>query len=245
MSAPARPSAPAADPLTILVPIGFLAMAAGLWASLIYAPTAAVEGDIQRLLYVHVPAALAMYAAYGLVFLASVMYLVKRQAKWDELAAAGAEIGTLYATTVLLTGPVWAKIAWGTWWVWDARLTSTLVLWLIFAAYLMLRTYGGDPGQVARYCAVLGIIGFADLPIIHYSVTWWRTLHPEPKIMTEGSAGAGMAPSMLLAAAIAVLGAALLFAILLTLRLRLERLGRRAAAARERVRNAHPLETAV
>ncbi len=245
MSVSANSSSGAADPLQLLVPLGFVATIAALWASLLYAPTAAIEGDIQRLLYVHVPAAVAMYGAYGLVFLSSVVYLMKRQSKWDELAAAAAEIGTLYATTVLLTGPVWARIAWGTWWAWDARLTSTLVLWLIYAAYLMLRAYGGDPGQVARYCAVLGIIGFADLPIIHYSVTWWRTLHPQPKIMTEGSAGAGLDPSMLLTAAIASLATMLLFAALLVLRVRLERLGRRAAVARERGRLARPLETTV
>ena len=164
------------------------------------------------------------------------MYLLRRQERWDEVAAATAEVATLFATVVLLTGPVWAKPVWGTWWVWDARLTSTLVLWLILVAYQMLRTYGGNPEQVARFCAVLAVVGFADLPIIHYSVKWWRTLHPDPKIMTEGSMGGGLAPSMLAAFAVGMVATLMLFGCLLVLRLRLERQGRRVSALRESTR---------
>lgn len=220
-----------ADALRTLIPIGFLAALVALWAAFLYAPTERIEGDVQRILYMHVPAAMTMYIAYGLVFLASVMYLVRRDSRWDELAAAAAEVGTVFATTVLITGPIWAKKAWGTYWVWDARLTTMLLLWLIFCAYLMLRAYGGDREQVARYCAVVGIIGFADLPIIHYSVQWWRTLHPEPKVMTQGSMGGGMEPSMLLTLALGTAAALMLFAVLLRLRLRLERLERRVEVA--------------
>ena len=155
------------------------------------------------------------------------MFLARRDSRWDELAAAAAEVGTVFATTVLITGPIWAKKVWGTYWVWDARLTTMLLLWLIFCAYLMLRVYGGDREQVARYCAVVGIIGFADLPIIHYSVQWWRTLHPEPKVMTQGSIGGGMEASMLLALGLGTVAALILFAILLRLRLCAERMERR------------------
>jgi len=214
------------NPVTSLVPVAAVAMIIGLWAALQYAPTERVQGNVQRIFYFHVPAALTMYLAYGLVFLASIMYLWRRQERWDEVAAAAAEVGTLFATIVLITGPIWAKPIWGAWWVWDGRLTSTLVLWLIFVAYLMLRTYGGSAEQVARYCAVLGIIGFLDIPIVHYSVTWWRTLHPQPVIMTEGSAGGGVESTMLLALAICLVATFLLFGILLTLRLRLERANR-------------------
>lgn len=227
---------PTADASRVLVPTAAVAMLAALWAALFYAPTERVMGAVQRIFYFHVPAALMMYVAYGLVFLASLMYLWKRQERWDELAAAAAEVGTVFATIVLITGPIWGKPVWGTWWVWDGRLTSTLVLWLIFAAYLMLRSYGGDGQQVARYCAVLGIIGFVDLPIIHYSVTWWRTLHPDAVIMTEGSIGQGLEASMLITVALGLVATALLFALMLTLRLRLERLQRRATAAHERLR---------
>lgn len=229
-------SQPSENAWRVLVPVAAVAMLVALWASLFYAPTERVMGDVQRIFYFHVPAALTMYVAYGLVFLASLMYLWKRQERWDELATAAAEVGTVFATIVLITGPIWGKPVWGTWWVWDGRLTSTLVLWLIFVAYLMLRSYGGGGQQVARYCAVLGIIGFVDLPIIHYSVTWWRTLHPGAVIMTEGSVGQGVEASMLITIVLGLVATLLLFALMLTLRLRLERLRRRAIAAHERVR---------
>jgi len=137
------------------VPIVAVAMFVALWAALIYAPTERIEGDMQRMFYIHVPAAFTMFLSYGIMTLASVIYLVRRQERWDEAAAATAEVATLFGTIVLVTGPVWAKPVWGTWWVWDARLTSTLVLWLILVAYQMLREYGGSPEQVARYCACL------------------------------------------------------------------------------------------
>jgi len=217
-------------------PLGFLLMVLALWAALVWAPADRIEGDMQRMLYVHVPAAFTMFLAYFLLALASVIYLVRRQDRWDEVAAATADVTMLFATVVLLTGPIWAKPVWGTWWVWDARLTSTLVLWLILVAYQMLRAYGGSAEQVARYCAVLAVIGFADLPIIHFSVKWWRTLHPDPKIMTEGSVGQGVDPIMLATFAIGMVATLVFFSLLLSLRLRLERQGRRAAALQEMLR---------
>ncbi len=225
-----------------LVPLAFLAMLAGLYSALLYAPTAAIEGDVQRIFYVHVPAAFTAFLVYGLLFLASVMYLLKRRERWDELAVASADLALLFCTVVLTTGPVWGRIAWGTWWTWDARLTSTLVLWLMLVAYQMLRRYGGDGEQVARYCAVLAIVGFADLPIIHYSVRWWRTMHPEPKIMTEGSVGGGLGdPAMLLTWAIGMVATFMLAGVLLNARLRLERQSRRVDRAVEILREATPL----
>ena len=210
-----------------LIPVSCVLSVAALYGALVHAPTVRIEGDVQRLMYVHVPAALVMYCAYTLVFVASLAYLYQRQARWDEVAAAAAEVGTVFATIMLLTGPIWARPVWGVWWVWDARLTSSLILWLIFVAYLMLRAQGGPDQQVARYCAVLGIIGFLDIPIIHYSVTWWRTLHPEPKIMTEGSIGLGVEPTMLAVLAISLAAAVTVFANLFTVRLQLERIARK------------------
>lgn len=230
------PIARSRDLLTGLVPVALLVTLVALWAALLYAPADRIEGDMQRMFYMHVPAAFTMFLAYFLLFLASLLYLVRRQERWDEVGAAAAELATLFATVVLLTGPVWAKPVWGTWWVWDARLTSTLVLWLILLAYQMLRTYGGNPEQVARYCAVLAVVGFVDLPIIHYSVKWWRTLHPDPKIMTDGSIGGGLETSMLATFALGMVATLLLFACLLTLRLRLERQDRRLAGLRESLR---------
>lgn len=224
------------DSLAQLVPVAGVAMLVALWGALLYAPTERIEGDVQRLFYVHVPAALTMYLGYGLLFLASAVYMWRRQERWDEVAVAAADVATLFATIVLITGPIWAKQSWGTWWVWDARLTSTLVLWLMLVAYQMLRQYGGEGEQVARYGAVLAIIGGVDLPIIHYSVVWWRTLHPQAKIMTEGSPGGGLEPSMLLAFALGMIATLALSGVLVALRLRLERLGRRVARSAELVR---------
>lgn len=231
-----RASSGGASTITAFIPIAAIAMIVALWAALIYAPTERVEGDMQRMFYLHVPAAFTMFLAYGIMTLASVIYLVRREDRWDEAAAACAGVATLFATIVLLTGPVWAKPVWGTWWTWDARLTSTLVLWLILVAYQMLREYGGSPEQVARYCAVLAVIGFADLPIIHYSVKWWRTLHPDPKIMTEGSVGQGLPPEMLLTFAIGMVATLMFFGVVLGLRLQLERQERRVAGLREMLR---------
>ncbi len=217
--------------LVILVGAGWIVALAVIF---LYAPTERVEGDIQRMMYLHVPAAFTMYIGYGLVFFASLMYLLRREARWDELATAAAEIGTVFATIMITTGPLWAKPVWGTYWTWDARLTSAFVLWLIYIGYLMLRAYGGHGEQVARYCAVLSIIGFADIPIIHYSVRWWRTMHPDAKIMTEGSPGQGLAPEMLLTFGVAFAATLALFTVLLSLRLRLERTERRIDAAHAR-----------
>lgn len=217
---------PGSRTVVALAALASIAVLVGLWFALIYAPTERIEGDVQRLLYVHVPAALAMYVAYTLLAFASLMYLMQRRARWDEVAVATAEVATLFATIVLTTGPVWARPVWGTWWTWDARLTSTLLLWLILAAYLMLRSYGDSPQAAARFGAVLALFGFLDLPIIHYSVRWWRTLHPDPKLMTEGGVGAGLAAEMLAALAVGIVAAMALLAALLALRLRAERLER-------------------
>jgi heme exporter protein C len=222
--------------ISAFVPIAAIAMFAALYAALIYAPMDRIEGDMQRMFYIHVPAAFTMFLAYGILTLASVIYLVRREGRWDEAAAATGEVALLFGTIVLVTGPVWAKPVWGTWWVWDARLTSTLVLWLMLVAYQMLRSYGGSPEQVARYCAVLAVIGFADLPIIHYSVKWWRTLHPDPKIMTEGSIGQGLAPSMLATFGVGMLATLMLFGLILALRLQQERQTRRVAGLQEMLR---------
>ncbi|MFQ5742930.1 MAG: cytochrome c biogenesis protein CcsA [Acidobacteriota bacterium] len=225
--AAAMVSVPVSSPSVALVAAAASAMVASLYAALIYAPSDSYQGDVQRLFYLHVPAALTMYVAITMVFLASILYLQRRESRWDEVGAAAAEVGTLFGTIVLITGPIWARPIWGTWWTWDARLTSFFILWLIFVAYLMLRAYGGSPEQVARYCAVLAIIGFLDLPIIHFSVQWWRTLHPQPVLMTEQGLGANLPGSMLIAFAVGLVSTLLLFCVLFLLRLRIERMSRR------------------
>src|SRR5512143_414710 len=152
-------------------------IAVGLYMALFYAPTERTMGDAQRIFYFHVPSAWVGFLAFFVVFVASVMYLWRRERKWDAVALSAAEIGVVFTTLVLLTGPLWAKKAWGAFWVWDARLTTTLVLWMIYIGYLMLRS-NADGERRARFAAVLGIIGFLDVPIIYISVQIWRTMHP-------------------------------------------------------------------
>jgi heme exporter protein C len=154
------------------------------------------------------------------VFVASIAYLWKRDGWWDALARASAEVGLLFTTLMVLTGSLWARPIWGTWWSWDARLTTTLILWFIYLGYLMVRTSVADEERAARYAAVLGIIGFVDVPIIHQSVVWWRTLHPEPVVLAPG--GPAMPPSMLVSLAISLLAFTALYAWLTRVRLQAE-----------------------
>jgi heme exporter protein C len=153
-----------------------------LWLALIYAPTDALQGDVQRIEYIHVPMAWVAYLAFFIVFVASVMYLWRGSERWDLLARASAEVGTVFTTLVLITGSLWGKPVWGTWWQWDARLTTTLILWFIYVGYLLLRAYTGRSDGGARAAAVLGIVGFVDVPINYLSVTLWRTLHPSLQV---------------------------------------------------------------
>lgn len=134
--------------------------------------------DVCRIFYFHVSMAFIAYVAFFVVFVASILYLWRRQRRWDRLARSSAELGVVFTSLVLLTGSLWAKPIWGTWWTWDARLTTTLILWFIYVTYLMVRAYAGEEERASRYAAILGIVGFADVPLIHFSVTLWRTLHP-------------------------------------------------------------------
>ncbi|MCI0478806.1 MAG: cytochrome c biogenesis protein CcsA, partial [Anaerolineales bacterium] len=186
-------------------------------------------GDAQRIFYFHVPSAWVGFLSFFIVFVASILFLRTRERKWDALALSAAEIGVVFTTLVLLTGPLWAKAAWGTYWVWDARLTTTLVLWLIYVGYLMLRSSVDDMKR-ARMAAVLGIIGFLDVPIIYLSVTWWRTMHPT---LLVGETG-GLDDAMRLTLMVALLSFTLLMAWVLLLRVRLEQ--KRDALALKRAR---------
>ena len=146
------------------------------------APTDAVLGHVQRVFYFHVPIAIMSFFAFFLVFIASLMYLFKRSTKWDAFAHASAEIGVVFVTLALITGIIWARPVWNTWWTWEPRLTTTLILWLIYVAYLMVRSYAPTQPKGAIYAAVVGIIGFVDVPIVYYSVVWWRSIHPSPVV---------------------------------------------------------------
>jgi heme exporter protein C len=208
----------------MLLGLAAVAMAAGLYGGLLYAPTERVQGDVQRIFYVHLPLAWNAYLAFLVVFVASIAYLWKREPWWDALARASAEVGLVFTTLVLITGSLWARPIWGTWWSWDARLTTSLILWFIYVGYLMLRGSVPDERRAARYAAVVGIVGFVDVPIIHQSVVWWRTLHPESVVLAPG--GPAMPAAMLGALVISLIAFTLLYGLLVRLRLEVELLRR-------------------
>jgi heme exporter protein C len=176
----------------ILIGLGFALMMAALYMVFIYVPTEKSTGIVQRIFYFHVPVAWISFLAFFVTFIASIGYLSKRREKWDAVACASAEIGVVFTTLVLITGPIWAKPVWGIWWTWDARLTTSLVLWLIYVAYLLVRSFAAEPAKSARYGAVIGIIGFIDVPLVFLTVNLWRTQHPTT-IVFEG----GLTPPML------------------------------------------------
>ncbi len=173
----------------ILPPVTLVVMLVAIYMVFVYVPTDKVQGIVQRIFYFHVPLAIMTFVAFGTVAVASALFLWRGTRMSDRLAHAAAEVGMVFCTLVLITGPIWARPVWGTWWTWDARLTTTLILWLIYAAYLMLRSFSGAADQGARYAAVLGVVGAVDIPIINRSVYWWRTIHPAVLITREGGSG--------------------------------------------------------
>lgn len=157
-----------------------------------YAPVERTMGLVQKIFYYHVPSAWVAFLAFGVVFVCSILYLTSKDKKWDVFAASSVEIGVVFALIVLITGPIWARPVWDVWWTWEPRLTTTLILFLIYVAYLLLRYFGGKNEQTAKFSAVLGIIGFIDVPLVYLSINWWAEkpqVHPqrigmEPKMKT-------------------------------------------------------------
>ena len=165
----------------LLVLTGVL-MLVNLYMIFMVAPTDAVLGHVQRIFYFHVPMAIVSFVAFLIVFLASIAYVFRRETKWDNLAHASAEVGVVFISLALITGMIWAKPVWNAWWLWTPRLTTTLILWLIYVAYLMIRSYAPTPSKAAVYGAVIGIIGFADVVVVYFSVQWWPGIHPTPVV---------------------------------------------------------------
>ena len=198
----------------------FIMMSVCLYLVFVWVPNEKTMGIIQRIFYFHVPSAWVGFLAFGVVFAMSIMYLIKRDDKWDRLASISAEIGLLFTTIMLTTGPIWAKPVWGIWWTWDARLTLALVLWLIYVAYVMLRVYIHEDAKRARLSAVVGIIGFLDVPLVYMSIRWWRTQHPSP--VMAGGEKSGLAAEMLLTFLLCLFTFTLLYLVLLNKRYRLE-----------------------
>ncbi len=178
----------------IVVPLLLFGLvSAGLYGAFFKAPTEAQMGDIQRIFYFHAPAGITAFLAFMISGLFSALYLWKRSLRFDIIAHASAEVGLLLCTIVLVTGPLWAKPVWLTWWTWEARLTTTLVLWLIYVAYALVRRYTEGRDQQARFAAVLSIIGALNVPIVYKSISWWRGLHP---VVLTPSGGGGLDPEM-------------------------------------------------
>lgn len=202
--------------------LALLGLAAGLIAGFGYAPREAVQGNVQRIMYLHVPAILTAYLAFGLVLAGSIGYLATRRGGWDRLAASAAELGVLFTAVTIASGSIWGRPTWGVWWTWDARLTSTAVLLLVYAGYLLLRAMVEEPEARARYAAVVGIVAAANVPIVHFSVKWWRALHQPSTIL--GPEPSPIAPPIALALLVNWIAFTLLFAYFLSRRLEIARL---------------------
>jgi heme exporter protein C len=173
-------------------------------------------------MYLHIPSILTAYLSFFIVFIGSCLFLWKREKRDDILAHSGAEIGVLFTGLTIIEGSIWGKPTWGVWWTWDARLTLTAILFLIFIGYLMLRSLIEDENRGAVCAAVLGIIGFLDIPLIHMSVYWWRTLHQPPSILRPDKLPwENVHPSMLIALAVNFIAFLLLYFYLLSLRIHL------------------------
>jgi heme exporter protein C len=154
-------------------------LAAAAYGIFFVAGPLAVQGDAARIVYFHVPMAWVAFLAFFVVFGASIAYLRTGNDRWDRLGRASAEVGVIFTTLVLITGAIWGYPIWGTWWSWDPKLTTTLILWFMYVAYLMVRSYA-EPPRGPRFAAIVGIVAFVDVPIVYESSVWWRTLHPQP-----------------------------------------------------------------
>lgn len=166
--------------LTMLGWVSIALIAVGSVLGLAVLPADALQGEVQRLLYVHVPVAWVMMLAFFVVFLMSILYLVQRELKWDLLAVSAAELGVLAAVLTLILGTLWGRPTWGIWWAWDPRVTTTALLVPIYTGYLVVRSMTEDPDRRARWAAVIGLIAFVQVPIVYLSVFWWRSLHQPP-----------------------------------------------------------------
>jgi heme exporter protein C len=182
---------------TILAIVTGLLLSFGLYEALVGAPTERTMGDVQRIFYYHVPSAWTAFLLFLINFVASIIYLIRRDQKSDIVAFVSAEVGVVFCTVVLVTGPIWARPVWGIWWTWDLRLTLTLLLWLIYVAYLMLRRFSTS-SQTALLAAVLAVFGGVDIPLVYFSIWYFRTQHPSPVIGNGGSLDPRMAHVLLI-----------------------------------------------
>ena len=172
----------------------FVLIALTAYLAFHYAPVEKSMGIIQKIFYLHIACAFSSFVAFGICFYANLRYVFTRQAKADWLGVSAAEVGLAFISVVLVTGPIWAHPVWGIWWTWDARLTLTFVLGLLYLSYLLLRSMIEEPDKRALFSALFGIFAFLDVPLVYFSIRWWRTQHPQPVIL--GGAGSGLEPRM-------------------------------------------------
>ena len=200
--------------------ITLILMLISTYAALIYAPTETIMGNIQRIFYFHMGTVWVATIAFMIVFVASILYLINGKKKWDVLAYTSAEIGVLFITLTIITGSIWAKPVWGTWWTWDPQLTTTFILWILYIVYLLIRANSGFDEKKAKYSAVFAIIAFIDLPLVYISARVMRGISP----VVFGPGGGGIEPKMLNALLITLVSFTLLFILLLIERVKVENL---------------------
>lgn len=220
--------------LIALAALAGLLLARNLYVMLLELPDEAAQGAIYRIIFFHVPAAWTAFAGFFAALVSSVLYLIRHNLRYDALAVSATEVGLAFGAVNLVTGMIWGRIIWGIWWTWDARLTSMLICWLLYAGYLMLRRAVDDPTQRARFAAVFSIFAFVDVPIVWFSIKWWRTQHPGPVVWGGGS----MDPAMYQMLFFNWIPLLLLACALVMLRLRQEETAREIEALR---RHAHAL----
>ena len=196
-----------------LLGLSLVLMIAAVYLVFVYVPTEKEMGIVQRIFYLMVPMGWLALLSFFIVFICSILYLAKRERRWDILAYSAAEVGIVATTMALIVGSLWAKPIWGVWWTWEPRLTATLVLWFIYFAYFAVRSFAMEESRGARFAAVVGIIGFVDLPIVALATTLWRGIHPGAVIFQGG-----LAPSMLLTLMVSIFAYTALYFLLLTQR---------------------------
>lgn len=210
------------DPLDVTQTLLSLSMVSGLFAVFFLVPTEAFQGVAQRIFYVHVPSAWIAYLAFAVVLVGSVAYLRTLDSRWDFIAYASARAGVVFTVINLVTGMLWGRPIWGTYWVWDPRLTLTLVLLIIYLGYLAFRANAPDETRGAKVAAVIGIAGFAVVPLVHFSVDWWRGQHPARTVIRP-EAGPALPASMLVTVGVMTVAFALVYLVFLALGVRLSR----------------------
>jgi heme exporter protein C len=209
-------------------------MPVSLFMVFLWVPTEAEQGIVQRIFYFHVPCAWVAFASFGLVAIAGIFYLWLGGQIWDDLGYAAAESGMLFCTLVLISGSLWAKPIWGTWWTWDSRLTTTFILWLLYGGYLMLRSSMADSPMVARYAAVIGIVAALDVPVVIVSVRLWRTIHPAVLVTRQGGHGL-QDPRMVVTLLVSLLAFTVMWAWMLLVRFGQLRMRTRMARVRREI----------